>query len=76
MPNEGFAKQSRIMAKSGYCSGAPSELSARVGVAVCSRATCDNCEKGGLEYFPYYHLENKAYRAFAVCGDCGWFDEF
>lgn len=62
--------------KEGFSSGAPSEVSARIGIGVCSRAYCLRCGKEGTEYRPFYHEVTTQYRAFAVCAGCGAYDEF
>lgn len=60
----------------GYKMGAPGIIGATIDSQVCLESKCSKCGHSGMEYHPYSKPEVYSYRAFAVCPDCGDWEEF
>jgi len=59
--------------REGYKRGAPSFNAAEIDGEVANRATCPKC--GGACYYNAWHKPG-SYRAFIVCRQCGYRQEF
>lgn len=57
-----------------YSRGAPSFEAEQADSTTCSGSQCPICSWNGLMYYPY--TKPGSYRAFAVCPECGYTEEF
>jgi len=70
-----FAKEKIMLDELiGYEQGAPSFDAAAIDGEVCRKNDCPECGHKGLDYEPWH--KKGSYRAFAVCPDCGYREEF
>lgn len=59
----------------GFTRGAPSIVAAQIDGKIADESRCPECH-GMMSYSPWVHKTTRSYRAFAVCGRCGYAIEF
>jgi hypothetical protein len=47
-----------------------------IDAEVCAGSDCSECGHKGMQYRPFVNREEKSHRAFAVCPECGYEEEF
>ena len=69
-----WQEQYNELESQGWTERNPSDIGASIDRGICVESSCDSCGHDGMVYVPM--TNGSGYRAFAVCPECGHFEEF